>query len=640
MNFRPRIAFRAALICGLLICTLSANRSAAGVPSVREGIGKFLGGSYENLAAEQQALVDSWFQEYGQITGTHLDPKTGYDALALSVRTTFEAVTHALLRTNLTDSQGNSLGTALSLVKLVESVHGQIPETRGDEQFRVYVLLQPGALDKLYKSTQFRRTGDNTVYHIGYPINFRQQGGTPSMQFSITRTGLRADIDVDYRSSRGPQALINGHLTAANSDVRAGGNYFRHVGRWWGFGDWWLSYFGANSKLPKSDVAALNSAYRRPTVRDSSPVAAAALDFYKQWLVDGAPQLALSYMSVKANACIASFGAGETAGDGLVRLRIYEHMRRANAKVGKINSLDDALRGVVMMGTGATVIEQANGKLFSVANIPDSMAHVLDCRKRLKMTLAEDLPGASRKLGDYYSVSTVIRAKDDTGPGQVVYQVWHREEGTWKIVSWHLENPLNTSIGKEMAEVEAANNGNSKSNVANPELVAATQQFLRAWLLSRDTDTTLKSVAPEAAACGIPTTKAKENLTLPQKVGLEQKWFKEVATDIPARPTLDAMIQRVDFGHPHMQEVSHPLPNAYLLVRVSDALASMSDCSVRNPNSPVAPGETIGKAIYTLNVYQTMFQPRHVTGDRGTVVLTWARRQNRWTIIAFDVLTY
>jgi hypothetical protein len=35
-----------------------------------------------------------------------------------------------------------------------------------------------------------------------------------------------------------------------------------------------------------------------------------------------------------------------------------------------------------------------------------------------------------------------------------------------------------------------------------------------------------------------------------------------------------------------------------------------------------------------------MFQPRHKTGDRGTVVLTWARRQNRWMVIAYDILTY
>lgn len=54
----------------------------------------------------------------------------------------------------------------------------------------------------------------------------------PSIQVSLTRTGKRAYIDVDYRSSRGPKALVNGHLTSVNSNVRAGSNCFGRVRRW------------------------------------------------------------------------------------------------------------------------------------------------------------------------------------------------------------------------------------------------------------------------------------------------------------------------------------------------------------------------------------------------------------------------
>ncbi len=48
------------------------------------------------------------------------------------------------------------------------------------------------------------------------------------MQFSLAEDGQHADIDVDYRSSRSPQSLFNGHLTASNSDVRAGENPTLH----------------------------------------------------------------------------------------------------------------------------------------------------------------------------------------------------------------------------------------------------------------------------------------------------------------------------------------------------------------------------------------------------------------------------
>src|ERR1700722_8495439 len=622
----------------VIVASILNSRAVLAQPGTQLKL--IVGGDYNGLAPEQQELVRQWHEEYEKITGNKIDPKASYDSLNLSTRTTFEAVTHALLHTNLTDSQGNSLGNGLSLVKLVESVHGQIPKTRGDEQFRVYVLLQPDALDKLYKCEQFRRTGDNSIYHIGYPINFRQQGGAPSIQVSVARTGLRADIDVDYRKSSGPQALINGHLTAGNSDVRAGGNYFRHVKRWDGFREWWQSLFGVAAVIPKSDLVALSSHYRRPEVRDSQPVQAAVLDFYKDWLVDGSPQVALSYLSVKENACITAFNPNENAGDSLVRLRFYEHMRKAHLKLGQVNKLDDVLHGVVMLGQGAQPVQQASGDLFSIANIPDNLARALDCRKTNKMTLAEDLPRASNKLGDYYSASSVIRAKDDSGAGQVVYQVWHREEGTWKIVSWHLENPLKNVDGPQLLEAEASENAGSKENATDPELILATQHFLRTWLVARDLAATTKSLAPEALPCSLPMLSQKKKPTTAEMEAATLKWFTEVANDIPRKATLAAMTQRVDFSHPHMQEVNHPIPDAYLMVRISDALASMSNCNFRVSGAKLPAGDTIGKPFYTLNIYQTMFQPRHASGDRGTVVLTWARRQNRWTVIAFDIATY
>ena len=100
------------------------------------------------------------------------------------------------------------------------------------------------ALATLERSREFKRGADNTVYHKGYPINYRAQGGTPSIQISVALDGRRADIDVDYRASSFPVGLFNGHLTASNSDVRAGDNFDRHVNRWSGLQNWWRGFFG------------------------------------------------------------------------------------------------------------------------------------------------------------------------------------------------------------------------------------------------------------------------------------------------------------------------------------------------------------------------------------------------------------
>lgn len=159
------------------------------------------------------------------------------------MRTTFEAVTHALLTTKLTSKSGKSLGNALDLVDVVEEVSGEFPGKRGDQQFRIYAVMKPDAVAKLEDSKEFFRDKDNRRYHKGFPLCFRMPN-VPSIQFSLTRDGKRADIDVDYRSPRFPNALVNGHLRAANSDVRAGSNGDRHNSRWSGLSEWWKMLFG------------------------------------------------------------------------------------------------------------------------------------------------------------------------------------------------------------------------------------------------------------------------------------------------------------------------------------------------------------------------------------------------------------
>jgi hypothetical protein len=81
----------------------------------------------------------------------------------------------------------------------------------------MYARLKADALDVLERSREFERGVDNTVYHKGYPINYREQGGVPSIQISVAPDRRRADIDMDYRSSSLPAALFNGHLSASNS---------------------------------------------------------------------------------------------------------------------------------------------------------------------------------------------------------------------------------------------------------------------------------------------------------------------------------------------------------------------------------------------------------------------------------------
>ena len=174
------------------------------------------------------------------------------------------------------------------------------------------------------------------MYHQGYPISYRLRGGTPSIQISVSRDGRRADIDVDYRSSKFPAALFNGHLTSANSDVRVGGNYNRHVGRWSGLQDWWesfLRFFSARAPDTRTEVAP-HQIPIEPRVTGKAPVEEAVEDFLVSWLVEAKPNLAVAYFSPASFGCVGQGREGLTE-RGLERYVLLERMRLANDSLKK-----------------------------------------------------------------------------------------------------------------------------------------------------------------------------------------------------------------------------------------------------------------------------------------------------------------
>ena len=71
-----------------------------------------LGGTYSKMAPEQKALLGRWAREVQKITGHKPDSEQSYNQLPLSSRTTFEAVTHALIHSKLTEPSGKPIGRA------------------------------------------------------------------------------------------------------------------------------------------------------------------------------------------------------------------------------------------------------------------------------------------------------------------------------------------------------------------------------------------------------------------------------------------------------------------------------------------------------------------------------------------------
>lgn len=199
---------------------------------------------WQDLSEEQRRVFQTYADNYNKQNKTTLTTEQVYNTLNESQMATFESVTYALEHTQLADKKGNNMGNALQLVAGVTEIAGEVKGESGDKQFRIYADLKEGAVDKFAQAKDFKYSSNRKLlgliqpYHKGFPDSYRQtrkegvKGLEAGLQPSISEDGRRSDIDIDYRFGAA-------HLKAANSDVRAPGNYQKFIDRWPGLRNWW-----------------------------------------------------------------------------------------------------------------------------------------------------------------------------------------------------------------------------------------------------------------------------------------------------------------------------------------------------------------------------------------------------------------
>jgi hypothetical protein len=598
------------------------------------------GGTYANLKQAQRDLVDRWYRQYNEITRENLDPEDDYDDLSISVRTTFEAVTHALMTSKLTNETGRSIGTVLDLVSYIETVHGKISEAEGDLQFRVYAALKPAAMKTLENSREFKRGRDNTHYHKGYPINYRQQGGVPSIQISCSEDGKRADIDVDYRSSKFPAAVFNGHLSSSNSDVRAGDNHDRHVSRWSGFANWWKSIFGVPLKEADLKDEELGNKHADipsfPRAGKGKPEEA-MFDFLNSWLVEQQPSQALAYISPRAYSCIDQVAGDEKKqiNPGLIPYRILEGMKQANRSIGRPARLADATESVQPNDSALKRIDQPNRAEFDLFEMPDDLAFDFECAKRNKSRDAEETERPRRRYGKYYGAS--LRLKAPEAKGATLLVIWTKESDYWKIVSWNVE--FEKIAGKKAPRTVTARTGAEvklERVKGDSGLIATVQGFFDDWFVEQNFDRAIGYFSAQCYPC--------VNLYLDDAEKKARTWqegrgrvlggMKKIADVIGRKSEVKDAIKGVTPVHPLLKFVSHSQEEAYTLVSLPNEIAEDFKCTNQVRGAKVAQ-KFGGTAVYG-NYYGALFELR-VGGAPASLKLLWGREKEQWKIIAYSV---
>jgi hypothetical protein len=624
-------------LSGIFVILLTIGAVAQNQPA---GTSQAFQGTYERLKPQQKLLIDDWYADYNKMMHEDLPP-SDYNQLSLSTRTTFEAITHALMTTKLTGKSGQPMGNALELVQSIETINGKVPQARGDLQFRMYVMLKPDAWQTLKDSTEFFRDRDNTVYHHGYPVNYRQDGSAPTIQISMSKDGRHADIDVDYRSSKFPQALMNGHLSAANSDVRAGNNTQRHLQRWQGLTDWWRNLFGLDTPEPDTSEAIAASGDVPPVpLKGNGKLEDAVQDFLNSWLVQQKPELSAAYLSPRSFACLEEYGpqAGTEINVANAPYVAVKDMAATNRLVGKPASLQDVVKPSAVNDSRLALVKQQYGNIFGIYRVPDGVAPEFECddQRAWQEFEAARVSGKAGKSNRYYAA--IFRLKPPNETGQIITILWTKDGNYWKVVSWDIE-PEDAKPGEvpdtRPTPAPAVAEEHMKGDAA---FLGATNEFLKSWLVTKKYDVATSYFSPRSDACvDLYLQAGQQQPKTPEQYAV---YLRDALTTIDKEVgdsrNLPDVVEPVDPDHPGLKLVSHSGEDAYTVVAVPDYLAETLMCPKESRQHPYQPAEsptpTYGQ------YYATLFAVRTPGEHAASLAFLWSKEGGQWKIISYEMI--
>ncbi len=588
-----------------------------------------LGKSYAVLRPEQKRLIDDFIHHYNATTGSDLVAEQAYDNARLSTRTTFDAVTHALLNAKMTDAQGKSLGRAIDLVEAVDQVMGEESGVGGDLQFRLYVYLKPDALDILDRSQEFFHDKDNSVYHKGFPICYRLKNGPPSIQFSISRDHKLADIDVDYRSSSFPKALVNGHLSASNSDVRAGNNLDRHDGRWSGLNGWWRNVFGqlgTGGKPPKETATArLGNIPMNPAVEADQGVDKSAHDFLQSWVVGKEPNKSVAYFSRLSYPCleVVAQKSGQSVPPGMIRLRTMMAMQKFGDSTGTANSVADVFAPADKWSK-LKPAKNAYASEFLLVGVPGDMVPDEEC-------IATPNNGTSKgSNGKYFA--TAFRGKQGDSRNKVMSLLWAQEGGYWKIVAIRIEDSSDAGIVPNNAAETVPKVEEPRSITGDPAAVKDITKFYQTWIVKRDVTQASIFASPRSYACLAPPSADQKNLTPVARI---QSGLQGPLARIPSGTSLSDMMSSLQPSNDLLRPVQQENSNAFAIMAVPDQKANSFLCQHRQmpEGSPDLRPADAKYGAYYLSASRLNYGEE----QSPALLLLWTKEDAGWKVVAWAV---
>jgi hypothetical protein len=531
----------------------------------------------------------------------------------------------------MTDSQGKSLGRAIDLVEAVDQVMGEESGAGGDMQFRLYVYLKPNAIDVLSRSREFLHDKDNSVYHKGFPICYRLKNGPPSIQFSISRDHKLSDVDVDYRSSGFPKGLLNGHLTAANSDVRAGDNLARHDGRWSGLNGWWRNVFGqlGSGGGPPKEAATerLGQIPMNPGVKADQGADKSAHDFLQSWLVGKEPNKSVAYFSRRSYPCLEVLAQKSTqpVPPGMIRLQTMIAMQKFTDNLGAVNSVADVFEPADKWSQALKPAKNAYPSEFRLVNLPPDMGQDEEC----VAVPADD--SSKRKEEKYFA--TALRGKKGDSRNKVMSLLWAQEGGYWKIIAIRIEDSSDVGlVPNNSATVAVPAVEEPRSIAGDPAAVKDITQFYQSWIVKRDVAQASRFASQRSYQCLAAPSGDEKKLTPIARI---KSALERPLTRIPTRANLSDMMSSMQPVDDLLRPVEQENSEALAIMAVPDQMADSFLCQHRQlPES--SPDLKPSDAKYGA-YYLTASRFSYGEEQSPALLLLWTKEEAGWKIAAWAV---
>ena len=501
----------------------------------------------------------------------------------------------------------------------------------GDMKFLLYLYLKPNAIDVLSRSREFLHDKDNSVYHKGFPICYRLKNGPPSIQFSISRDQKLSDVDVDYRSSGFPKGLLNGHLTAANSDVRAGDNLARHDGRWSGLNGWWRNVFGqlGSGGGPPKEVSTerLGHIPMNPGVRADQGADKSAHDFLQSWLVGKEPNKSVAYFSRRSYPCLEVLAQKSTqpVPPGMIRLHTMMAMQKFSDGLGAVNSVADVFEPADKWSQALKPAKNAYPSEFRLVNLPPDMGQDEEC----VAVPADD--SSKRKEEKYFA--TALRGKKGDSRNKVMSLLWAQEGGYWKIIAIRIEDSSDAGlVPNNSATVAVPAVEEPRSIAGDPAAVKDITQFYQSWIVKRDVAQASRFASQRSYQCLAAPSEDEKKLTPVARI---QSALERPLTRIPPRANLSDMMSSMQPVDDLLRPVQQENSEALAIMAVPDQMADSFLCQHRQlPES--SPDLKPSDAKYGA-YYLTASRFSYGEEQSPALLLLWTKEETGWKIAAWAV---